>query len=91
MSHTPGPWRIASDDKWSVLGDKGTMPLIATASARDVRKQAQANARLIAAAPILLAACQAVVDAWHEEDTNFTKEEPAALKLCREALAQVKT
>lgn len=62
-THTPGPWQI-----WSEMtvgnGREFTSYLIATASKelsiidRNSPEEAKANARLIAAAPELLAACE---------------------------------
>lgn len=57
-THTPGPWEIGDDC--------GTGQLIVTYQAADVcavepGRRANANARLIAAAPDLLAACNALL------------------------------
>jgi len=60
MGHTPGPWRVnahdicaGSDAVAGVYGTTGYAP-----------EEAQANARLIAAAPDLLAALKDVEEAW---------------------------
>ena len=75
-SHTPGPWRVifeSIDPEWSVVTDaRGNIvanvnsetgpdvpPLVSTKMPRD------ANARLIAAAPDLLAALEAVMNHPH--------------------------
>jgi len=68
--HTPGPWHIPpipmSDEGWKIVSEPGTNPCdddpagmewIATAYDGDCRKPGP-NARLIAAAPDLLAACK---------------------------------
>lgn len=60
-THTPGPWILGTYDHavHNITGPKGEMPFIATIpSGRDNR---EANARLIAAAPDLLAALQAMM------------------------------
>lgn len=66
-AHTPGPWkcgagtkrfRIVTADRGHVVGD-----------ASDYNEAAEANARLIAAAPTLLAALQAIADAV--QSNNF--------------------
>ena len=65
MKHTPGPWAV-TDDKLGVFS--ANMPLYQNkviancgAVARE-RAENEANARLIAAAPDLLAACQAAIE-----------------------------
>lgn len=65
MTYTPGPWRVAGHRRPHSIGlhirAKGG-PVISGRLWGGVEKQL-ANARLIAAAPKLLAACEAVVDA----------------------------
>ena len=56
-NHTPGPWRYVCDDNaWCVLGEDGTIAEIWHGSDLST----EADARLIAAAPQLLAALKAV-------------------------------
>lgn len=66
MKHTPGPWSINNwpqGDSQIAIGAVGT-PLIAKAFLRDVSiNQQKANARLIAAAPELLAVAQQAAEA----------------------------
>ena len=61
MSHTPGPWeaQIEKDTRLKIVGPEGWLG-VAQAFGDDF-KEAQANARLIAAAPELLEACQIAV------------------------------
>jgi hypothetical protein len=58
--HTPGPWRVVTASHGRTVGvvadDQVTVVTIRSASDED-----RANARLIAAAPALLAACKALV------------------------------
>jgi len=56
--HTPGPWEIFQEI--NVLCSDGMTPLGASGNSRDIdyRGRAVANARLIAYAPDLLAACK---------------------------------
>ena len=49
-------------------------------------EECDANARLIAAAPDLLAACEARIDEWHADSRNFTRNEPPSLTLMRAAI-----
>lgn len=57
MKHTPGPWRISENDPQTVLGgDSITARIISINKAH-----AEADARLIAAAPDLLGALQFII------------------------------
>lgn len=62
-THTPGPWEIVPFAKTNVRqvgGDRGVASCggYATTMRGDVAAENEANARLIAAAPDLLAACK---------------------------------
>lgn len=75
VKHTPGPWSVApgKNDMEPVIiqGDPGDPWFIATL--HDMEKQTQANARLIAAAPDLLEALEAVLFAgWCGESSPIT-------------------
>ena len=74
MSHTPGPWRIIfggfeSDDGFGIGTDNAAASRVkvtaecwpCTIIDQQHRAELSANARLIAAAPDLLAACQFVM------------------------------
>lgn len=63
--HTPGPWRA----EWVPKGQRPWVGRIAEGrwaalACGKTDEEAEANARLIAAAPELLAALQAVADYW---------------------------
>ncbi len=63
-AHTPGPW-MAHGMNVSVAGIRGTRPPLITVASiypsnDDNAKQAEADARLIAAAPDLLMVCKAI-------------------------------
>lgn len=62
-SHTPGPWRVAppSIGRFKVVSVDG---LKVVGEASNYNEQAEANARLIVAAPDLLAACEAAYDSY---------------------------
>jgi len=49
-------------------------------------KEVEANAKLIAAAPELLEACQAALNSWHSKPSNFYKKEPLYLEMLRKAI-----
>lgn len=69
--HTPGPWRTLPNaviGQWQVLSPKTKIATVsiqalegATKLMPDCDMNAKANARLIAAAPELLAACQSLL------------------------------
>lgn len=64
-AHTPGPWAIHPDSPFEVMMDDGDVcPLVATVAADNATSlvQAMADARLIAAAPDLLAACKDMME-----------------------------
>lgn len=59
--HTPGPWKV-SGRRRQVIGRHGAIPcLLARVNVAASGVECDANARLIAAAPDLLAACEAAI------------------------------
>ena len=61
--HTPGPWRAVGRDILSLHAyPRASGPLVCTVDDNDDRFT-EADARLIAAAPDLLAACEVLLDA----------------------------
>ena len=60
LEHTPGPWRIDQSYTYRVLNAE-ELNVADCDSARVPKLQAQANARLIAAAPELLEALQRIL------------------------------
>lgn len=94
--HTPGPWREGEGGMLSRLnvwaGAAYQIAQVKRFPAADVVRQiradaeAEANARLIAAAPDLLEACLARIDEWHADTRNFTRKEPKSLSMMRAAV-----
>lgn len=85
--HTPGPWSTASDpchfdSQTTVVAANGARVAEVTGSAFD---EAEANARLIAAAPDLLEACKAFV-AHYPMGTNPFLDD--AFRAARAAIAR---
>lgn len=84
-THTPGPWRLENHSGYRFLfkinsGAKGhplgvTFQPIAGLSDREN----EANARLIASAPDMLDALQAIVDAFGDQDSILIDQCKAAL------------
>ncbi|MDP3063884.1 MAG: hypothetical protein Q8O40_11845 [Chloroflexota bacterium] len=58
MGHTPGPWKVVEDSQLTVSDNTGES---AIAYIERYDKDTQANARLIAAAPDLHKAAQAII------------------------------
>lgn len=73
-NHTPGPWYFNDDfNEHQVFSDQGAYNLIADVVSRG--EDTEANARLIAAAPDLLIACEqmiAIFKAMEEQDARIT-------------------
>lgn len=65
QQHTPGPWAAKPSMLRAVCITSASGPVATTSSASHVSRDTNiANARLIAAAPELLAALQGMVDAY---------------------------
>jgi len=87
MKHTPGPWKAGP---FNVIADSGA--IVADCCARDAitgtpaPAEYAANAKLIAAAPDLLAVCKMVLDRHSYQGTG----EPWSdlFKAAREAIAK---
>ncbi len=79
MSFTPGPWSLVAQSNGSHMlvhvhdpdEFKPSMRIIGFVEARRVSfDEDRANARLISAAPDLLAACEAVEELWRRSGPN---------------------
>lgn len=76
--HTPGPWTVASNgDDGARVNAFATVAWCPTSAAFGVdgsqvisADEAEANARLIAAAPELLAACEVFIEAERRAEVN---------------------
>jgi hypothetical protein len=93
MEHTPGPWE---NHKWnsdehqiSALG--GTVALVSHSHSLISDEQADANARLIAAAPELLEACNWFDTDRVPTDKGFDEWFQDARKYARAAIAKATT
>lgn len=65
--HTPGPWRTNPDQPGMIETESGEM--IGDTWSKDGNRQARINARLVAAAPELLAALDTIInaiDVWRD-------------------------
>ena len=81
--HTPGPWHVVGESDPEIHGPDGEWITHQVCSgAGDENNDGQANARLIAAAPDLLAACKAAL-VWFD-----AAQDTAAAKQLRTAIAK---
>ena len=87
--HTPGPWYCTSEND-SVTGQVSTKP-VGYGSYGDIAltfgDDAKANARLIAAAPDLLAALNEIAS-WGDGGVGPHMDEPGAACIARAAIAK---
>lgn len=85
--HSPGPWHAGhigeAEYRHEVVfdGNSGQVCEVTMPGVQGVH-----NARLIAAAPALLAACEARVNEWHADARNMERAEPESVRLARAAL-----
>jgi hypothetical protein len=63
-NHTPGPWRVHAG--YEIIAGDCFHIAFAKANFPEHMQTQLANAKLIAAAPELLAACEALVEAMHD-------------------------
>jgi hypothetical protein len=88
--HTPGPWRVAFGNRLEIHGPKdeiGWPKSIVYNAGLCTDEEAQANARLIAAAPELLAAC---IDALEVEETMAQCPDSELASRLRAAITKAK-
>jgi hypothetical protein len=104
-AHTPGPWKTGHSDPWSVEHDrygnlawigikaKRKVVAIAMTAGRHENPEYQANARLIAAAPDLLAALQGLLSACDRfaERWAYDDEGKALADAARAAIARTQS
>ena len=80
--HTPGPWQVAETrHKYDTLiRNRDNDPVASTNFAGYYPKTAAANARLIAAAPELLAALKRMIFDWDGEPEDISEAQDAIRK-----------
>ena len=69
MKHTPGPWKVGSKYPTDIYADRAGHAIAQTCNPQ-VDGECEANARLIAAAPELLLACQNLMMALDDSDMS---------------------
>ena len=88
-THTPGPWQFSNNHIWTWFHKD--LPEGPVAFMNLENPTNDANARLIAAAPDLLAACERVVRAENSMLSHRAKTHRAALNIVRTAIAKATT
>lgn len=91
-AHTPGPWTIQGNHCPEIIAHSGTTDCPRTIAIVDPvhtprvlnRDEAVANARLIAAAPELLEACQVMVE-WDAREQDHAVDFAERMRMCIEA------
>ena len=88
--HTPGPWftceQVKQPHPHALVGIGNGSTHVAYVSVTPANAfEADANARLIAAAPDLLDACESVID-WWEEHENDGQVIPGHIQACMAAV-----
>jgi hypothetical protein len=83
MKHTQGQWKVNINNNIVITDESGINKFIAQT---EPCGQAEANSKLIAAAPELLECCDAVLTAWHNNPSDMYKKEPAYLEQIRKAI-----
>ncbi len=93
--HTPGPWELTKDGI-SIQAYPPPADVIRICLAPDYtfhgpdNPRWRANARLIAAAPDLLAACEAVEEWWLREGMNLFGGAPGCVFMVRSAIPKAR-
>lgn len=83
-TQTPGPWRVHPGDSLTIIGADHCVVARANKPSGDMSGTAYADARLIAAAPAMRAACEYVAEFG---GAALTQEQAETLaKRCRAAL-----
>lgn len=101
VGHTPGPWKAINGkhsyadgtgtSEWRVEGGENEFVLAAIiGDVADVRKHAKANARLIAAAPDLLALLEEAVDALADGIETESEYEPEHSRFARKFVVKAR-
>ena len=98
--HTPGPWRLHPTDDTMVIGVNGRDEIAEMRGYYSTQPDVmEANARLIAAAPDMLAVCEALLDiiynsqgvaGWHRNGDVATWDEFEAVAELEAAIAKAK-
>ena len=97
-THTPGPWKCVEEgeaNQWALLSDTPNHWLISFLFNGDTMSAKQAaNARLIAAAPELLAACEAMQEYIAQLWSDAPEDAPAfmfdAMDIIKKAKGELK-
>lgn len=86
-AHTPGPWKAepgSHKNVYIIHYSRGPLAIVNVGGKAPIDGTNEANAHLMAAAPDLLAACQAFVEAW--EKSHQLEKTDIALRMAKQAI-----
>jgi hypothetical protein len=86
--HTPGPWKIEHDYKPYVINAGAGHTICAITGTAAIRPEAEANARLIAAAPEMLEALKLVRESGLADEYGASAVEDAINAAIKKATGQ---
>lgn len=86
--HTPGPWRVVTNQTNLSLQVYGQTLALFECWRRSDEQTEIANTRLVASAPELLAALQLMVDRFQDTEGSYSAWEHEALEAARAAIAK---
>ena len=86
--HTPAPWHVGGKDEQIIYGEDGWAIADAKVYHGKDGHNSRANARLIAAAPELLAALESIIKA--KDEGMILLDTGKSIKAAREAIAKAK-
>jgi len=90
MSHTPGLWELDPSGNYIIARDEdGSIFVVAETFENLLVGDETANIALITAAPDLLAACKAFVEAW--EKSSQLEKTDVALQMAKSAIARAES
>lgn len=87
-THTPGSWKIHGIKYWDHL--PAIFELLTEDDTHIASVRDEADARLIAAAPELLAACEAIAKWWHTRGIEGTAATDELAAMARHAIAKTR-
>lgn len=90
--HTPGPWRVVEYDNGAYILPPGDLPCVTAVAIKGVGRnydEAEANARLIVAAPDLLAVLERIAIAADAPRGAFTGEAVLCTQFLELAKAEI--
>ena len=89
MTHTPGPWQRRTHYNCEIIArDNGGLMVLRAKAFGGSREEIDANARLIAAAPDMLAALKGAIEEWTDDNRTITGAFLPAYRNIQDAIAK---